>query len=466
MKIILLFLSVIFSTCLHSQSRITGNWLGTLKVSGMEIRLVIKVKEEDGKLISTMDSPDQGTKDIKVTKTLFINDSACFAISGMGKYLGVLQPGDTLIKGQWKQGGKDFDLDLKKVKDIPALKRPQEPKEPFLYEIKEINFENKKDKVTLAGTITIPKNATVVPVVIMITGSGPQNRDEEIMGHKPFWVIADYLTKNGIAVLRYDDRGIGKSTGNFSTCTSEDFARDAQSAVDFLKTYPGIDPKKIGLAGHSEGGMIAPMVAVNDKDVAFIILLAGTGLTGEEILMLQSELIARADSVPENEIKQALEINKKIYEIVRKNKDNTKAAKKIREYFEEAKKNMTKEEQKELSLMFIEGSIRQVLAPWFRYFLSYDPRKLLKKVSCPVLAMNGGKDLQVPPKENLKSIENCLKNGKCKIHKEKEFPGLNHLFQHCTTGSVSEYSIIEETFAQEVLEEMKLWILALPEIKP
>lgn len=465
MKIIFLFLSFLISLSLLAQSRISGNWLGILKVSGMEISLVIKVKEENGKLSSSMDSPDQGTKDIKVSKTVFSNDSLYCTITGMGKYIGVLQNGDTLLKGQWKQGGKDYNLDLKKVENVPALKRPQEPKEPFLYEIKEITFENKSDKVTLAGTLTIPKNASAVSVVIMITGSGPQNRDEEIMGHKPFWVIADYFTRNGIAVLRYDDRGIGKSTGNFSSCTSEDFARDAQAAVDFLKTYPGIDQKKIGLAGHSEGGLIAPMVATKNKNVAFIILLAGPGLTGEEILLLQSELLARADSTPEDEIKHSVEMNKNIYEIVKKNKDNTIAAKKIREYFEEVKKNMTKEEKEELSMMVVESSIRQVLTPWFRYFLTFDPRKTLKKVSCPVLALNGGKDLQVPPKEDLKSIAECLKNGKCKIHTEKEFPGLNHLFQHCTTGSVSEYSKIEETFAPEVMEEMKNWILALPENK-
>lgn len=461
MKIHLTFFLIVFSSLIFAQSRITGNWMGTLKVSGMEVSLIVKVKEEDGKLISTMDSPDQGAKDIKVSKTLFINDSACFAITGMGKYLGKIQTGDSLLKGKWIQGGKEYNLDLKKVENIPVLKRPQEPKGPFNYDIRDLTFENKEDKITLAGTLTIPKNAANVPVVILITGSGPQNRDEEIMGHKPFWVIADYLTKNGIAVLRYDDRGIGKSTGNFGNSTSEDFARDVNAAVDFLKTVPGIDLKKIGLAGHSEGGLIAPMVAVKNKDVAFIILLAGPGLTGEEILLLQAALIARADSTPEDEIKRSVEMNKKIYEIVKKNKDNTDAAKKIREYFEEVKKNLSKEEKDALTMMVVEGSIRQVLTPWFRYFLTYDPRRILKKVSCPVLAVNGGKDLQVPPEEDLKSIAECLKKGKCKVHKEIEFPGLNHLFQHCTTGSVSEYSKIEETFAPEVLEEMKNWIFGL-----
>ncbi|MBI5217785.1 MAG: alpha/beta fold hydrolase [Bacteroidia bacterium] len=458
-KIAFIFLLFLYCICAfgQQQKRVLGNWLGVIKTNAIELRIVFRITEENGVIFVMMDSPDQGAKDIKVTKIDFRNDTLDLSIKSAGvKYTGVLQKGDSLITGEWKQNGK-IPLDLKRTKEAFVLVRPQEPKEPFPYDIQEVTFDNKKDNVTLAGTLTIPKTDKPCAAVILITGSGRQNRDEEILGHKPFWIIADYLSRNGIAVLRYDDRGTAKSTGNFAVCTTEDFARDAKVALDFLKTDSMIDIHKIGLIGHSEGGIIAPMVA---KDAAFIIMLAGTAFTGEEILMLQSALISKAENVSEEDIRKNSFISKTMYSIVKKNRDNKKAVARMKEFMDGMYKKMTADEKDRYSWATIQSGMMQLTSPWFRFFLAYNPGKALKKVKCPLLALNGEKDLQVPSKENLKAIEDVVKKGKCKDYTVKEFPGLNHLFQHCTTGSPTEYSKIEETFSPEVLEYIKQWILA------
>ena len=276
-------------------AKLAGSWLGPLKVGVIELRLVLKISVDDaGKLSAKLDSIDQGAKDIPVDEVSFRDGTLTAEVKLIkGKFVGKLDADQQALVGTWTQGPQSLPLTLKKTEGDVQLKRPQEPKPPFPYRAVDVQFDNATDHVTLAGTLTVPEGAGPFPAVILITGSGPQDRDEFLLGHRPFLVLADYLTRRGIAVLRYDDRGVAKSTGNFATSTTYDFKRDAAAAVDFLRTRPEIDAKRIGLCGHSEGGMIAPMVASEKPEVAFIVLMAGTGVTGEEILYRQGALIAQ-----------------------------------------------------------------------------------------------------------------------------------------------------------------------------
>ena len=327
------------------------------------------------------------------------------------------------------------------------------------------NSLTKKVEITLAGTLTLPESGGPFPAVLLITGSGPQDRDETVAGHKPFWIIADYLTRQGIAVLRVDDRGTGKSTGFFKGATSGDFATDVLAGVAYLKSRKEINPRQIGLVGHSEGGLIAPMVAVQSDDVAFIVLLAGPGVDGSQILLMQGALISRAGGTSEALIKQSRNYSKRMHEIVKAEPNNERAEKKIREMHAASRAALSEELKKETRELApdleaqLNMTIKQILTPWFRYFLIYDPRPALRKVNCPVLAINGEKDLQVPSKENLAAMEQALKAGSnTDDYTLKELPDLNHLFQHAKTGAPTEYSKIEETFAPEALKIMGDWI--------
>ena len=439
---------------------ISGQWNGALKLQGMELRLVLNITKTATGYSSTMDSPDQGANGIPVTTTTFENSILKFAIPNATiDYSGNFS--DDEFTGTFKQNGQEFPLNFsRKALAATVLKRPQEPVKPYSYYSEEVTFQNAKANVSLAGTLTLPKKEGNFPVVILISGSGPQNRDEELLGHKPFLVISDYLTKNGIAVLRYDDRGVAKSTGNFKAATSADFATDVESAIAYLKTRKEINKNKIGLVGHSEGGLIAPMVASKSKDVAFIVLLAGPGIQGNKILLLQKELIEKERGVSESEINKGLETNAKLFDLIIKATDDQKLKTDLTNYLSELAVNdptaeipngMTKDE-------FIALQVNQIATPWMQYFIKYDPAPALEKVKCPVLAVNGAKDLQVPPNENIAAIANALKKGGNKKVTTKVFPNLNHLFQESDTGAPADYQAIEQTFAPIVLEEITSWI--------
>ncbi|HYV38535.1 MAG TPA: alpha/beta fold hydrolase, partial [Gemmataceae bacterium] len=378
-------------------------------------------------------------------------------------YEGKLSKDATEIVGEWKQGGVSVPLTLKRVDKLPVALRPQEPKRPFPYREEEVVYENKKANVKLAGTLTLPKGDGPFPAVLLITGSGAQNRDEEILGHKPFLLIADYLTRRGIAVLRVDDRGIGGSTGSVSSSTSADFAVDVLTGIDFLKAHKEIDPKRIGLAGHSEGGIIGPMVASESKDVAFVIMLAGSGVPGDEILLAQNKLILEAKGATKADIDLQLKLLTMVMGILKAEADPKVSEKRILEEFAKWKEKAPDEEKKLLAERET-GDLKAIIyglsTPWFRYFFSHDPRPALRKVQCPVLALIGSKDLQVPPQQNLPEITKALKEAGNKDFTVKELPNLNHLFQTCKTGDGSEYGNIEETMAPVVLEMMAEWILA------
>ena len=438
---------------------ITGQWNGALKIQGTQLRIVFNITKTLSGYTATMDSPDQGAKGIPVTAITFGNSKLKLEITTIKfEYNGELK--GKIFEGSMKQNGMEFPMNLsKETIEKQTFVRPQEPKKPYPYYSEEVTFQNPSANITLAGTLTLPRKEGKFPAVILVTGSGPQNRDEEIMGHKPFLVLSDFLTRNGIAVLRCDDRGVGQSKGIFKVAVTEDFASDAESAVAYLKTRKEIT--KIGIAGHSEGGIVAPLVAAKSKDVSFIVMLAGTGLRGDKILLLQQELIARASGGSEADIKKTKEDNTKVFEMVIKSKSDVVLKEDLKKFLAETVKSLPAEgKPKGMSdEEFISLELAQLINPWMLNFIRYDPVQALEKVKCPVLAINGEKDLQVPSKENLPAIEKAIKKAGNKNVTIKEFKGLNHLFQECKTGLPAEYSEIEQTFSPVVMEEISKWIL-------
>ena len=458
-KITTLILITLLTAAAFGQD-ITGQWNGVLKVNATQLHVVFNISKSDKGYSSTMDSPDKSANGIPVTSTAFENSILKLAVSNAQiEYKGELK-GDEVV-GTFKQGGQEFPMNLsRKIVEKKTVIRPQDPIKPYPYYTEDVIFENTQANISLAGTLSLPEKEGNFPVVILITGSGPQNRDEEILGHKPFLVIADYLTKNGIAVLRYDDRGIGKSKGDFKTATSADFATDVESAIAYLKTRKEINQQKIGLIGHSEGGLIAPMVAAKSKDINFIILLAAPGLRGDKVLLQQQELMAKASGASDADIEKSQTLNVKLYDLIVKSTDNQKLKDDLTSLLMETLKNDSTAEipsgitQQE----FVAKQVKQISGPWMQYLIKYNPAFALEKVKCPVLAVNGEKDLQVSPKENLSGIKTSLKKGKNKKITIIQFPNLNHLFQECKTGSPAEYATIEQTFSPIVLNEIAKWI--------
>ncbi|PIF71717.1 S9 family peptidase [Flavobacterium sp. 2] len=449
LKTILILITALISFIMNGQE-ITGQWNGLLKVPNGQLRVVFHVNKTENGYNGTMDSPDQKVTGIPLGKVAFENSILKLEIpSAQISYEGALNK-DNIVVGKFTQGGQSLELDLSKEtiqKQVYA--RPQEPQKPYPYYTEEVKFENKTDNVVLAGTLSLPKKEGNFPAVILITGSGRQNRDEELLGHKPFLVLADYLTKKGITVLRFDDRGAGESTGDFSKASTIDFSKDVQAGVDYLKTRKEIDKKRIGLIGHSEGGLIAPIIAGNSKDIDFIVLLAGPGLRGDVLLLLQTELIERQSGVSNEEIKKRQEILKGAYDLVvasSANDENFKNS--VSTYF-----NSKFDENQ------AKAATNQITSNWWYTFIKMDPAVALAKVKCPVLALNGSKDLQVPAEVNLQVIEKTLAKAGNKKVTAKILPNLNHLFQECKTGSPDEYEKIEQTFSPVALEEISSWVL-------
>ncbi len=470
MKRVILFLliPVLLSGYVHAQDKIdhnplAGSWFGKIEINSVTLRIVFNLSViEDDSLAATLDSPDQGAKDIKVGPVTFKGSEISIkAPLLLAEYNGTVK-NDTLIEGDLKQAGRTMPLNLTKLKKAFALNRPQEPKPPFPYLSEDVKFTNDKAGINLAGTLTIPEGDGPFPAVILITGSGSQNRNEELMGHKPFWVIADHLSRNGIAVLRYDDRGVGQSQGSPLNTTSDDFATDAEAAFIYLRTRNEIDPESIGLAGHSEGGLIAPIVAASDNRIAFIIALAGPGVTGEQIIHKQNYDISIISGAEEKQIRKGISINKKLFAILRKEPDNNKAADRMTAKYRKLLTNeKTSPEDIDKAIKQFNASLNPVSYNWFRFFISTDPGVFWKKVKCPVLALNGEKDLQVAADVNLTAIRKTMKSGGNTLVTTTKLPELNHLFQHCKTGLPAEYGEIEETFSPEVLKIMADWINGL-----
>lgn len=459
-KITLTIIACLISLTILGQD-ITGQWNGALKVQGTQLRLVFNITKTDNGIISTMDSPDQGAKGIPTTTANFEKSILKITIeSAKIEYVGTLGS-DNVIVGTFKQGGQSFPMNLSKEiieKEKPL--RPQEPAKPYSYYSEDLTFDNKNAGISLAGTLTLPRKDGIFPAVILISGSGPQNRDGELLGHKPFLVLSDYLTKNGIAVLRFDDRGTALSKGNFKTATSLDFATDVEAGIEYLKTRKEILKKSIGLIGHSEGGIIGPMVASKSKDVAFIVLLAGTGIQGDKLLLLQQKLIGKVSGVSDEDLQKNESAYRKAFDIVNKSNSLEQLKTDLTNFIKQTLKDNPDAEKPEGMSEddFVALQVSQIANPWMQFFIKYNPAPTLEKVKCPVLALNGEKDLQVPPKENLEAIKKALIKGGNKKVTVKELQNLNHLFQECITGSPNEYASIEQTFSPTALTEVLEWI--------
>lgn len=464
MKIISAFFTFLCLAVMVQAQSPVGDWEGTLEAPGLKLKIVFHVTAKGDQYSATMDSPDQGAMGIPVTETSFADNKLSFKIANLGaSYEGQLDGGSENIKGVFKQGPATIPLNLSKaVGETAKPDRPQEPQGPFPYKEEAVQYDNAKAAgVTLAGTLTLPKGDGPFPAVILISGSGPQNRDEELMGHKPFMVLADHLTKQGIAVLRYDDRGVAQSTGDFATATSADFATDVEAGMAFLKTRKDINAKQIGLMGHSEGGLIAPMVAAKSKDVAFAVLLAGPGVSGTDVLLLQQKLIGKAGGASDDLLAMNQKINKRLFELIATHADDLpKAKEEIKRYIDTEIKRLSEADQATMKagLANFDQMFEQVSAPWFRFFLAYDPAPAIQKMSCPVLAINGDKDLQVDAEQNLPAIEKALKKGGNKNYEIKALPNMNHLFQTSTTGNPAEYAQLTETFSPIALNLVSDWL--------
>ena len=460
-KVMVFWLAIVLNGMVVHAQDITGQWNGVLSIQGINLRIVFHVNQAGDGYTATMDSPDQGASGIPVTTTTFKDSKLSLAIPNIGfLYEGEFKIDS--IMGTFKQSGMSIPMTLKRTPaEIKQANRPQEPKPPYPYRSEDITFENKSAGITLAGTLTMPATGSNFTAVILISGSGAQNRNEEIMGHKPFLVIADYLTRNGIAVLRYDDRGTAQSTGNFATATTADFATDAESAMAYMKTRTEINPQRIGLMGHSEGGAIAPMIAARSNDVAFIVMLAGPGLRGDKISLLQTELIGRASGMSEDKIARGGKLNIILYNKIINSKEAVTQQEMV-DLMMSMKAELAEFASEEIDIEnFIKATAVQMTSPWMHHYFRYDPASALERVKCPVLAVNGNKDLQVSAKENLLAISNALKKGGNTNVTLKVYPNLNHLFQECTTGLPTEYARIEQTISPEVLKDVTAWIQSL-----
>ena len=459
-----LFIAIIFFitvtiTSVFSQD-VSGTWNGKAKRGTKEITFVFNITQENNTYSTTMSVPTFRVSGIKPTITTFVNEKLIINGSNVGMYYeGIYNKQAKQFEGTYKEGGIEMALNLKKgAIKIEDSKRPQEPAKPYPYYEEEVVFNNKEAKVSLAGTLTLPNKNGKFPVVILISGSGPQDRDESFMGHKPFLVLSDHLTKQGIGVLRFDDRGHGKSTGDFGNATTEDFSKDVLSAITYLKTRKDIDAKKIGLIGHSEGGIIAPLAANNSKDVAFMVLLASTGISGTELSVMQSKTLRQFPVKDE----VAYEKNtRKAIAIVTSNKSNTEIKRELTTHYNNfIRPILTSLNVPEEKInLFIKGQLKTSLKPWSRYFLQYNPADEIEKLKIPVLSLNGSKDTQVNAKINQEGIRKALIKGGNKAYKIVELENLNHFFQECETGRMDEYRKIEQTISPKVLELVSSWVL-------
>jgi len=435
-------------------SPLEGTWQGAFQNGNMRFRLQLHIShDEQKKLSGALDSLDQSANGVAMSKLSETNGAVHFEIELVGGvYEGTLNQARTAITGKWTQNQESVALEFKRSDEVLEVRRPQNPAKPFPYKEEEVSFKNQADTATLSGTLTIPAGTGPFPAALLISGSGPQNRDEFMVGHRPFLVLADALARKGIAVLRYDKRGLGKSSGDYATATTEDFAADARVALDYLKARKEVVPGKAGVIGHSEGGLIAPILS-GKGGAAWIVLLAAPAQTGEKTMLAQSKAIAGAAGMPTAQLAQSLEFDRKAYELVREEKDPALLEKKLDAMIVEAGIG------EGANAEAIGGQIHMLASPWFRYFLDYDPLPALKKVQCPVLALNGSKDLQVAASENLLLIRQALEEAGNKDVTTTEIPNLNHLFQHAESGTPAEYGAIEETISPDVLQKITDWVL-------
>lgn len=451
MKAFIFTLIFFVSASLFSQD-LKGTWNGNLDINGISLAIVVNINGFSADSI-TMDSPEQSAFGIKVDKAEFgDNGFKLEIISLKASLIGENPVGDS-IKCEFTQYGTSFPLTLKRGNYVPKPKK-QDPKD-FPYIVEEVEIFNPETNVKLAGTLTAPYDYKCDKIVILVSGSGLQNRNEEILGHKPFLVLSDYLTRNGIAVIRYDDRGFAKSTGDATNATTYDLSLDAESVVKYIKNDSQLKNMKVGIIGHSEGGMIAPMVAARNSDVDFVVMLAGPAVNIWQLMARQNYDVLKSNGIPEDIAKQYAQLASKTYKILNDKKssiDDKKA--KVRTIMNEMEKLAPSGYDEET----LQANLDGLFTPWMSYFIDFNPQDYLCKVKVPVLALNGDKDVQVYSKDNLAGVEKAMKKAKNSNYQILELKGLNHLFQKCIFGSPNFYGRNEETFNEDAMKTIAEWI--------
>ncbi|MDQ6760774.1 MAG: alpha/beta fold hydrolase [Acidobacteriota bacterium] len=441
---------------------IEGDWHGTLNTGAVQVRLGLHItKTSTGEYTSTLDSIDQAQMGLPITRTSFSGRTLHFEfLAAHIEFDGTLAADGSRIDGTFTQGVQ-LPLTFTRGNATEPVKRTQKPQAPFPYDSVDVSYQNMAGGVTLAGTLTFPRGGGPLPAAILITGSGPQDRDETILGHKPFLVIADYLARRGIAVLRLDDRGVGKSTGNSRRATIDDMAADVLAGVGFLKSRKEIDARHIGVIGHSEGGLVGPLAASRSADIAFVVMLAGPGVTLEQILYKQGELIRRSAGAGDQADAQARAVQEMVIGILKSEPDEKAAGEKIRAGWKKMKSSRPEGERTQMDALdaLIEQQGAAFNVPEMRSMLTYDPAVALRCLEVPVLALNGSRDLQVSPEQNLPAIVSALSAGGKSEFTVTELPGLNHLFQKCTECTVAEYGKIPETFSPVALRILGDWLV-------
>ena len=439
-------------------------WLCMLEEAGLPLNLTFEAVGSDS-LTAVLYSPMQSREPMPATTWSFRQDTLRYSHKQLGiKMTLCYKKADGTFKGTFRQGLLRSEIALTPTDGMYTLHRPQEPQTPFPYSEESVVLSQRKAGVTLTGTLTLPQGDGPFPAVVLVSGSGMQNRDEELLGHKPFLVLADYLTRHGIAVLRYDDRGmengvvVANPGPSITEATTMDYADDAEAMFNYLRKHKKIDAKRIGIVGHSEGGVIGPVVAARNKKVAFVVTLGGPGTTGAEVLLQQNELIYALNGVAQPLVAKRCDVLRTFFAAIDTLKPEAYESY-LQKLMADRSSSLTAEERKLAGLRKADAMAMamQMQHPWMRTFLSLDNSIYLSKLRCPLLAINGEKDCQVPP-INLDAISKATQ-GRAETHL---MPGLNHLMQHCTTGTPNEYMLIEETMAPEVLELVAQWILSLP----
>ncbi|GAB2949265.1 alpha/beta hydrolase [Hymenobacter coalescens] len=432
---------------------LSGDWQGALRAGGTEVPLIVHLRQQpDGGYTGTLDSPRQQAFGLPLAGVTVRADSVTLRLSQpAARFAARLSADGQQLSGSWQQNGQSAPLTLVRQaagSAAPALRRPQDPKPPLPYRAEDVTFANGAAGIRLAGTVTVPPGKGPFPAVVLVTGSGPQDRDETIFGHHPFRVLADFLTRRGFVVLRYDDRGVGQSGGSAATYTTADGLTDAQAALAYLRSRAEVQGRPVGLLGHSEGAMIGLLAATQPQPPAFLISLAGPAVRGLEVLIRQNEDLARAAGLPTAQVVANKALNQQVYMTVLQTPDDQQARTHVVGLLQQAGLTAAQAQQQAASLT----------SAWYRQLLAFDPQPLLAKVQCPVLALNGAKDLQVAAAVNLPAWEKGVRAGGNQDVTTQELPGLNHLFQTAQTGLSDEYGRIEETFAPAALAVIGDWL--------
>lgn len=468
--LILFIFSRISSTAQNlSYSKIKGSWQGTMIHEKDSFNVVFDIYPDSTNSV-LVSFPDVASVDNKPQRSRFTNDSLILSLPKMGANIKLFLINPTELSGFWcNVGGKDSTILVMRKTDNPLrVQRPQTPKSPFPYSSETIVIQNKKANISIEGTLTLPEGKGPFPSVILVTGSGPQDRNSEIMMHKSFWVIADFLTRRGVAVFRYDERGVGKSTGNYSNSTTLDFANDLKEIFMFLKKDSRLNKQQIGLMGHSEGGIVIGIVASQVKSVAFVISLAGSAVSGREILLEQAKQMNILNGKDSAFVEYDYLFRTKIFDAFISNSDKKIFAEKVRTLFADAIKELGEEKAKDYSITKSASElwILQLSSPWMDTFIRLNPADYWKKVNCPVLVLIGDKDFQVPYHQNMPVYESIFQNSKNKNVTLLKMESLNHLFQTANTGSMNEYARISETFSPKALTTISEWILKQTQSTP